>query len=45
MAAADPAFFHVKAFELTPHQEKLVINSEGIVKLGELLARSHLEHP
>jgi hypothetical protein len=44
LATADPAFYHVKAFELAPHQEKLVLNSEGIVKLGELLATSALEH-
>ncbi len=42
LAAADPAFIHVKAFDL-PHEEKLVLNTAGIVKLGELLARSHVE--
>jgi hypothetical protein len=45
LAAADPAFHHLKAFELAPHQEKLVLNTEGIVKLGELLARGYLEKP
>ncbi len=44
VAAADPAFHHLKAFDLSPYQEKLVITTEGIVKLGELLARSYLEH-
>ncbi len=43
-AAADPAFHHLKAFDLAPHQDKLVINTGGIVKLGELLAHSYLEH-
>lgn len=44
IAAADPAFFHLKAFELPPQPEKLVITTAGVVQLGELLARSHLEH-
>jgi len=44
IATADSAFHHLKAFDLSPHQEKLVITTEGIVKLGELLARSYLEH-
>lgn len=44
-AAADPAFIYLKAFDLPPQPEKLVITAEGIVKLGELLARSYLEHP
>jgi hypothetical protein len=43
-AAADPAFIHLKVFDLPPPQEKLVINTGGIVRLGELLARSHLQH-
>ncbi len=44
IATGDPAFYHLKAFDLSPHQEKLVITTEGIVKLGERLARSYLEH-
>ena len=44
IAAADPAFIHVKAFALLPQEEKLVITTAGIVQLGELLARSYLEH-
>ncbi len=40
--AADPAFIHLKAFDLRPHQEKLVITEAGIVRLGELLAQSYL---
>lgn len=44
LAAADPAFIHLKAFDLAPHQEKLVITTAGIVQLGELLAQSYLEH-
>jgi hypothetical protein len=44
VAAADPAFHHLTAFDLSPHQEKLVITTGGIVKIGELLARSYLDH-
>jgi len=44
IAAADPAFLHLKAFNLTPQEEKLVITTAGIVQLGELLAKGYLEH-
>ena len=44
IAAADPAFIHIKAFNLPPQAEKLVITTGGIVQLGELLAKSYLEH-
>ena len=44
IAAADPAFIHLKAFDLPPQAEKLVITTEGIVRLGQLLAQSYLEH-
>jgi hypothetical protein len=44
IAAADPAFIHLKAFNLPTQEEKLVITTAGIVQLGELLAQSHLEH-
>lgn len=43
LAASDPAFIHLKAFNLPPQPEKLVITSAGIVQLGELLARGYLE--
>ncbi|MFN0074938.1 MAG: sialate O-acetylesterase [Prosthecobacter sp.] len=45
IAMADPAFIHVRAFDLPPQREKLVLDTAGILKLGELLARSYLEHP
>ncbi len=45
LTAADPAFIHLKAFDLPPQPEKLVITTEGIVKLGELLAHSYRAHP
>ncbi len=44
IAAADSAFIHLKAFDLPPQGEKLVLDTAGIVKLGELLAQSFLEH-
>lgn len=44
IAAADPNVLVVKAFNLPPQAEKLVISTPGIVQLGELLAHSYLEH-
>jgi hypothetical protein len=44
LAATDPAFIHVKAFNLPAQEEKLVITTAGIVQLGEWLAQSYLEH-
>jgi hypothetical protein len=44
LAAADPAFIHLKAFDLPQQEEKLVITMAGIVQLGELLAQSYLAH-
>ena len=43
IAAADPAFIHIKAFDLGPQMEKLVITTSGIVALGELLAKCYIE--
>ena len=42
LAAADPAFVHIKAFDLPAQPEKLVITTEGIVRLGEVLGESYL---
>ncbi|MCH2399875.1 MAG: sialate O-acetylesterase, partial [Pirellulales bacterium] len=42
-AAADSHLIHIKAFDLPPQQQKLVITAEGIVELGELLARHYLQ--
>jgi hypothetical protein len=44
IAAADPAFVHLKAFDLPPQAENLVLDAAGIIKLGEVLATSYLEH-
>lgn len=45
LAVADAALFHLKAFDLPPQREKLVLDTADIVRLGELLARNYLEHP
>ncbi len=42
VAAADPLLIHVKAFDLPPQEKKLVLDTEGVVALGERLARSWL---
>ena len=42
LAAADPALIHIKAFDLPAQPEKLVITTEGIVRLGEVLGESYL---
>ena len=39
---ADPAFIHIKAFDLPPQEKKLVISTAGIVELGELIAKGYL---
>lgn len=44
IGAADPGFIHIKAFDLPPQAEQLVLTTPGIVQLGELLARSYLRH-
>jgi hypothetical protein len=43
VAAADPCLIHVKAFDLPEQEKKLVLDTAGVVALGELLARSFLE--
>ena len=43
IASADPAFIHIKAFDLPKQEEKLVITTAGIVQLGQLLAESYLK--
>jgi hypothetical protein len=39
--AADKAFIHIKAFDLPPQPEKLVLDTAGVLKLGEVLAQSY----
>jgi len=41
-AAADDGLIHIKAFDLPEQEKKLVIDTKGIVQLGELIARRYL---
>ncbi|MFP6667613.1 MAG: sialate O-acetylesterase [Pirellulales bacterium] len=41
-AAADPGLAHLKVFDLPKQEKKLVIDTAGIVRLGELLAEGFL---
>jgi len=43
LAAEDSNFIHIKAFDLPEQEQKLVITTEGIVLLGELIAESYLQ--
>ena len=45
IAASDPAFIHLKAFNLPLQEELLVITTPGIVELGEVLAEGYLNYP
>lgn len=42
VAAADPDLIHLKAFDLPPQEKRLVIRADGIVALGELIAKGYL---
>ncbi len=42
VAAADSVLIHIKAFDLPRQEKKLVIDTGGIVQLGELIARHYL---
>ena len=44
LATDDPNFIYIKAFDLPKQDAELVITTEGIIKLGEVIARSYLEH-
>lgn len=41
--SADPHLIHVKVFDLPKQQKQLVIDTRGIVWLGETIARKYLE--
>ena len=43
VAEADPHLHHLKAFDLPPQEKRLVITTEGIVRLGEALADFYLD--
>jgi len=42
VAAADPDFIHLKAFNLPKQEKMLVITTEGIVQLGEVIAKGYM---
>ena len=42
MVEDDDYLFHVKAFDLVPQAKKLVISTEGVVQLGEILGDYYL---
>ena len=44
LAAADEHTIHLKAFDLPPQEKKLVLDTPGIIKLGEVLAEGYLEN-
>ena len=41
LAAEDPDMIHVKAFDLPKQEKKLVLDSAGVIRLGELLAEGY----
>ncbi|HCU86944.1 MAG TPA: hypothetical protein DGP39_05395 [Verrucomicrobiales bacterium] len=43
VAAADANIVHLKTFNLPPQEKMLVITTEGIVRLGEAIAKGYLE--
>lgn len=43
LAAADADLIHIKAFALPKQEKKLVLDTVGIVRLGELIANRYLE--
>jgi hypothetical protein len=43
VAAADGNLIHIKAFDLPGQEKKIVISTEGIVVLGEVIARRYLQ--
>ena len=45
VAAADPDFIHLKAFNLPKQEKMLVITTEGIVHLGEVIAEGYMGSP
>ena len=44
VAETDPHFIHRKAFNLPPQEKMLVITTEGIVRLGEVIAEGYLKN-
>ena len=38
-------FTHIRAFEMPPQPKKLVLDTSGVIRLGELLAEEYLKQP
>ncbi len=43
IAAADSNLIHIKAFDLPKQEKKLVLDTAGVVRLGELIAENYLK--
>jgi hypothetical protein len=43
IAASDSNLIHIKAFDLPKQEKKLVVDTAGIIRLGELIAESYLQ--
>ena len=43
LAAADANLIHLKVLELPGREEKLVITTEGIISLGEIIAQRYIQ--
>ena len=43
IAAADNRLIHIKAFDLPKQEKKLVIDTAGVIRLGEVIAESYLQ--
>ncbi len=43
VAAEDPNLIHIKAFDLPPQEKKLVLDTAGIIRLGEIMAKVYRE--
>ncbi len=41
-AAADPGFFHLKAFDLPRQKKELVLDTAGVLELGRIFAKGYL---
>ena len=44
IAANDPNLIHIKAFDLPPQKKKLVLDTAGVVKIGQLLGERFTTH-
>jgi hypothetical protein len=45
LAAEDKNWIHIKAFDLPEQEKKLVIDTAGIIQLGEVIAEGYLSSP